>query len=679
MAITKFLDITGLTEFKNLMMTELMNVVSAEDAKAIKAVSQSSDGYTLYFYKKTNPVSSSEAAFSITLPAPVDITGKMDKVPLAAAGNIAVFKADGSVVDSGTTPSSFATSAQGQKADTAVQEIKESAVKGSICVDGKDIPVKGLTDTAFTPKNELEKAGAALAVKAEVMAALGEAVTDISDMSTQVEQVQASIDSINSPTTGILSTAKKYTDDNITALHLENYTTITYVDSGLGTKANASDVYKKSEIDTKVNGLQNSVNNVKAYVGEIPEGETAKDVISYLKEQIRIAENEASYDDSALKASIKKNTDAIGVLNGTGAGSVSKTVADEIAKLVADAPQSLDTLKEIADWIDSHQDDAAAMNSQINANQEDLARLALLVGQLPEGTQSTTLVGYIAEYVGKALKDSDLSQYAKASDLDSAVGRIAVNEGAITGLKASLAEGGATSQAIAAAKKAGTDAQASVTALAGRMGTVPEGSATLKEYIDKQDKGLSDSIASINSELDQALDSLTGLSDKVDQNTAAITADSADIAKLKTDVANNKSDADALKKYVGTFQCEDTAVKTVVSYIDKKSSDAAASARYDDTTVKNDIKKNQEAINAINNPASGILATAKQYADTKTDNAYNQSKEYTDSLRDNEVAANTAAIGHNASDIEALKRKVGDGFTAITLSEIQAMFADTTY
>ena len=45
---------------------------------------------------------------------------------------------------------------------------------------------------------------------------------------------------------------------------------------------------------------------------------------------------------------IRDSTNAIGVLNGeaTVEGSVKKTVADEIAKVIADAPESFDTLKE---------------------------------------------------------------------------------------------------------------------------------------------------------------------------------------------------------------------------------------------------------------------------------------------------------------------------------------------
>lgn len=77
--------------------------------------------------------------------------------------------------------------------------------------------------------------------------------------------------------------------------------------------------------------------------------------------------------DGSLKLQLFKDRTAraaIEVLNGdnTITGSVKKTVADEIAKIIADAPESFDTLKEIADWITNHSSDASAMNSKINAN-----------------------------------------------------------------------------------------------------------------------------------------------------------------------------------------------------------------------------------------------------------------------------------------------------------------------
>lgn len=47
---------------------------------------------------------------------------------------------------------------------------------------------------------------------------------------------------------------------------------------------------------------------------------------------------------------------------------VTSAITEEVAKIVADAPEDFDTLKEMSDWITEHEDSAAAMNSAIQAN-----------------------------------------------------------------------------------------------------------------------------------------------------------------------------------------------------------------------------------------------------------------------------------------------------------------------
>lgn len=99
--------------------------------------------------------------------------------------------------------------------------------------------------------------------------------------------------------------------------------------------------------------------------------------------------------DTTLQGNIDANTAALEMLNGTGAGSVTKTVTDKIAEVVADAPESLDTLKEISDWISGHEDDAAAMNSAIRQNAADIAdevtRATAAETALDSGKQDKTL------------------------------------------------------------------------------------------------------------------------------------------------------------------------------------------------------------------------------------------------------------------------------------------------
>ena len=52
------------------------------------------------------------------------------------------------------------------------------------------------------------------------------------------------------------------------------------------------------------------------------------------------------------------------------AGQITAEVTAKIAEIVANAPEDLDTLKEISDWIKNHANDASAMNTEILANTE---------------------------------------------------------------------------------------------------------------------------------------------------------------------------------------------------------------------------------------------------------------------------------------------------------------------
>ena len=106
---------------------------------------------------------------------------------------------------------------------------------------------------------------------------------------------------------------------------------------------------------------QADVDALAGKVGTVPESKTVVQMIAD-------AQAAATYDDTALKGRVTATETAINTLNGTGAGSVKKQVADAVAGIVADAPEAYDTLKEISDWISTHASDASAMNSQINTN-----------------------------------------------------------------------------------------------------------------------------------------------------------------------------------------------------------------------------------------------------------------------------------------------------------------------
>lgn len=158
----------------------------------------------------------------------------------------------------------------------------------------------------------------------------------------------------------------------------------------VGTAQTKIDELKKTELKNindaldKLNGDENTEDSVRA-------------LIKSVKAELEVKIKSATYDDSKIKADVKANTTAIATLNGNAQteGSVAKQVADAVAKIVAEAPKAYDTLKEIATWISTHENDASAMNQTIQTNKTDIANLVKLVGSLPEGSESKTIIEYI--------------------------------------------------------------------------------------------------------------------------------------------------------------------------------------------------------------------------------------------------------------------------------------------
>lgn len=171
---------------------------------------------------------------------------------------------------------------------------------------------------------------------------------------------------------------------------------------------------KISAADAKAAGAKTAVDNLKAYVGTIPEGATSTDVVSYvnektagivtdaslgaLKKRVDTAEGDiktAKADITALQGRADAVEGKVAALVGEDAGKSARTIANEelTKQLIPEgAKESLDTLQEIAAWIQKHPDDASAMNAAISA-------LKTKVGDIPEGATSTTIVAYIKELV----------------------------------------------------------------------------------------------------------------------------------------------------------------------------------------------------------------------------------------------------------------------------------------
>lgn len=225
----------------------------------------------------------------------------------------------------------------------------------------------------------------------------------------QLQKYNAKIqEKITTDDTKVLENAKNYAD-GLSANYDAAGTAQTKVDelANGAVKANADAI-------TKLNGDATVEGSVDKKV---------KDASDALKQQI----TDSTYDDTAIQAKVSANETAIGVLNGTGEGSVAKKVADEIAKVVGGADESMDTLKEVSDWISNHADSAAAMQTKINANENAINTLN---GE-GEGSVKKTAADAVAEYVagaGTSLEVLEqMSAWLKEHPEDAAAMKVQIN------------------------------------------------------------------------------------------------------------------------------------------------------------------------------------------------------------------------------------------------------------
>ncbi len=279
---------------------------------------------------------------------------------------------------------------------------------------------------------------------------------------------------------------------------------------------------------------------------------------------------------TAVETKAAANETAIGVLNGdeTTAGSVKKTVADAVAKIVADAPESLDTLKEISDWISGHADDAAAMNSAIGDNAAAITALQTLIGSLPEGVTATDVVGYIAEAVA--------AEKARAEGVESGLNTRLETVEAAVGETGSIADAIATakSEAIAAAK---TYSDGLDTAMDARVDVLEADNTANKaaiESINNADTGIlatakaytDAEVVKVNAAIKTNTDAIAAINDPdtgaiataeayTDSAIAALSQTGGAIKAVADDLANYKTATDTrldkLESAVGSFATTD--------------------------------------------------------------------------------------------------------------------------
>ena len=202
--------------------------------------------------------------------------------------------------------------------------------------------------------------------------------------------------------TAVLGSAKEYADSIVTGTGgvtarvdtletkvgaLETKVDVAKVSTAIATAKNeaiAAAVEKDTALKTEILGeghtgtvkaaaeaaatAQSAVNTLSDKVGTVPDGKTVVSMIT-----------DATYNDTEVRGLITANKTAINTLIGSVAGDEAKSARemaqDEVAKIVDNAPESFDTLKEIAAWISDHDADVITMNNSIKANTDAITTL----------------------------------------------------------------------------------------------------------------------------------------------------------------------------------------------------------------------------------------------------------------------------------------------------------------
>ena len=205
---------------------------------------------------------------------------------------------------------------------------------------------------------------------------------------------------------------------------------------GLKTRISALEGTVGDESKGLVKGVADNtaaISDINTKIGTVAENKT-------LVEMISDAQTAATYDDTALVGRV--TAIEVNYLKAADKTALETKMAEDIATAKTEAittvlgeavPENFDTLKEVAEWIQSDTTASAQLITRVTniendylkgadktALQGEIDALETLVGSLPEGAASTTVVAYIQEVVD-ALKIGD---YAKASDLTALATRV---------------------------------------------------------------------------------------------------------------------------------------------------------------------------------------------------------------------------------------------------------------
>lgn len=466
------------------------------------------------------------------------------------------------------------------KADSAVQTVVAGDANGTIKVDGNAVAVTGLQDAAF-----------------------------------------ATVESINATAQGYVTTAKAA---------LEGTETDTDESATIKGAKKYADKVAKTASDNASTALTNKIAELK---------NTDEAVANQFVTAVKEAKGVVTVERKALVAAdipdlgVSKITGLQGLLDG------------KQGTLTFDGSY------------------AAGTNNVATVSTVNTAKSDLIGDTNAEATTTDgNTIADVRRYVDA--KTKVLASDAKLTELSN---KVTTNTDSIATINTSLAEGGSVSNAIADAKKAGTDAAKAVSDLEnGKVKTNTE------------------AIAAINNAETGILKQAKNYADGKDTAIAAAKKAGDDAAAAVTALENgqvntNKTDIAAINTKIGTIPDG----KTVAQAIE----DAKAAATYDDKEVRGLIKNNKDAIDVLNGGDTINGSVAKSVKDAINDFATKVSEdgtvntfkelvdyvaahgsEYTDAIAD--IAANKSAIDTlNGTGTGSVSKAVNDAIDGLHIGD----------
>lgn len=410
----------------------------------------------------------------------------------------------------------------------------------------------------------------------------------------------------------------------------------------------------KSELNASIAGVQSDVDALEDYVGTIPAGATATDIVGYVQEKTsgiatteglqeltdRVASAEGEID--AIQADYLKAADKTEL---EGKITAAQTAAGNAQTHSEGVASDLSTAKKALEDADS----ALAERTAVLEGKITGLSGAMHFEGVKDSVPTTDFTGYETgdvivvgekEYVfdgSKFVEFGDVS--AEGERLSALEGRATTVEGKVSTLEGEMDTAQADIDAVEAdvtdLKQAKDNLEAADTALSGRIATL-EGKFTGTGSVEEQ-------IAAAKAE------AIATAGTNADTKDAAILKSAKDYTDGKITTVTEA--ADALTARVSTAETNITNLQGRMSTAEGEIDDLQTAV---ETTLPADIaaaKKAGDDAQATANTNAGNITTLQ-----------------------GKVTANESTLSAHGDRLTALETKVGDGFVAITNAQIDALF-----